>query len=343
MLINALTPPTLARHPYNPLKTLSHAYADAPSGQVTLSRTTVLTLSGWSNTQFSYWARRAEAISVLAMHDTRLRTVATALQRRLQSSGLAEAVADADAPSSSQPRATPARIDFGGPTHEEQLDPEEWVRTYVTGKGLDVIIDEVKKRTGVSPFLRGKHSSLDPFGTVSVDGEGDGTRSKAVVYMPTFQAEQYVHEVPAAPPAADPFGARRAGKRKASSPPHGESEGEDAWPSVASDVSGEDAMSFRTSSSRTHSASPPLYGAPPPHHHHGQVPHPSVPFDRAMAHARLQLQYIDVATHPQQQHSPPQMHLAKKRRLAPAPADSIPRSLATDPLSIYHNHHLQTG
>ena len=33
----------------------------------------------------------------------------------------------------------------------------------VTGKGLDLIIDEVKERTGASPFIHGKHSSLDPF------------------------------------------------------------------------------------------------------------------------------------------------------------------------------------
>jgi len=43
----------------------------------------------------------------------------------------------------------------------------------VTGKGLDLIIDEVKERTGASPFIHGKHSSLDPF-TV-IDNLPDGT------------------------------------------------------------------------------------------------------------------------------------------------------------------------
>ena len=43
----------------------------------------------------------------------------------------------------------------------------------VTGKGLDLIIDEVKERTGASPFIHGKHSSLDPFSLV--DNLPDGT------------------------------------------------------------------------------------------------------------------------------------------------------------------------
>lgn len=43
----------------------------------------------------------------------------------------------------------------------------------VTGKGLDLIIDEVKERTGASPFIHGKHSSLDPFALV--DNLPDGT------------------------------------------------------------------------------------------------------------------------------------------------------------------------
>lgn len=330
---------TFVPHPYNPLKTLSHAYEPAPSGQVTLSRTTVLTLSGWSNTQFSYWARRAEAISVLGMHDGRLRTVALALQRRLQSQGLLEVV-DASAPSSSQQSHHP-RVNFDASSRED-LDPEEWVRTYVTGKGLDVIIDEVKKRTGVSPFLRGKHSSLDPFGTVSVDAEADGNGRKAVVYMPTFQAEKYVHEVPA---EVDPnalsgmIGSKKAGKRKASSPSRTESEGEDTWHSPGSDLSGEDAMSVNTASSRMQSASPPLYSTVqdlPGGHFAG--------FDMPVSQARMYtLDGSDLQrSAPSHPHSSPYARPpAKKRRLAPAP-DSITRDVVSEPLRIYHNH-LQTG
>ena len=337
------------RHPYNPLKTLSHAYEAAPSGQVTLSRTTVLTLSGWSNTQFSYWARRAEAISVLGMHDGRLRTVALALQRRLQSQGLLEVV-DASAPSSSQQQQQHShhhpRVNFDAASRED-LDPEEWVRTYVTGKGLDVIIDEVKKRTGVSPFLRGKHSSLDPFGTVSVDADGDGSGGrKAVVYMPTFQAEKYVHEVPAeVDPAAlsGMIGSKKAGKRKASSPP---SEGEDAWHSMGSDMSvsgAEDAMSVKTSSSRMQSASPPLYS--PAQDLPGGAYPSAGGFELAVSHSRFYTldgsgPQRSAPSHPQpsQYARPP----AKKRRLAPAPSDSIARNDTSEPLRIYHNH-LQTG
>lgn len=51
------------------------------------------------------------------------------------------------------------------------------------GKGLDTIIDEVKKRSGASQFIRGKHASLDPFGKVLGDdyahGLGDLTQGLA--------------------------------------------------------------------------------------------------------------------------------------------------------------------
>jgi len=61
--------------------------------------------SGWSNTQFSYWARRAEAISVLGQYDERLLSVGKALKHRLRG----------------------AATD----THEEHLDAQS-----ITGKGL---------------------------------------------------------------------------------------------------------------------------------------------------------------------------------------------------------------
>ncbi|KAG8824496.1 hypothetical protein FRB91_010248 [Serendipita sp. 411] len=130
-------------HPYNPHKTLSHGFDKAPSGRVTLSRSTVLALSGWSNTQFSYWARRSEAIGVLACHDHRLRMVANAFSHRLNGAKILDEVAAVEG---------------------------------VTGKGLDIIIDEVKERTGASPFIHGKHSSLDPF--TIIETLPDGTRAE---------------------------------------------------------------------------------------------------------------------------------------------------------------------
>ncbi|KAJ1310294.1 hypothetical protein OPQ81_007034 [Rhizoctonia solani] len=142
---------TFVPHPYNPIKSLSHPYSEAPSGSVTLTRNTVLALSGWSNTQFSYWARRAEAVSVLASHDDRLRAVANALERRLH------------------PHKYP-----GSPIEEE----------HVTGKGLDAIVDDVKKRTGASQFLRGKHSSLDPFSTVSLGADSSSDDADDVTQSP---------------------------------------------------------------------------------------------------------------------------------------------------------------
>jgi hypothetical protein len=56
----------------------------------------------------------------------------------------------------------------------------------VTGKGLDALIDAVKRRTGASPFLRGKHASLDPFGAPG--GDRGAAPAAAPVYHPTFQA-----------------------------------------------------------------------------------------------------------------------------------------------------------
>lgn len=274
------------------------------------------------------------------MHDGRLRTVALALQRRLQSQGLLEVV-DASAPSSSQQQSHLPRVNFDAASRED-LDPEEWVRTYVTGKGLDVIIDEVKKRTGVSPFLRGKHSSLDPFGTVSVDADAENGGRKAVVYMPTFQAEKYVHEVPVeVDPAAlsGMIGSKKAGKRKASSPLRTESEGEDAWQSAGSDV---DAMSVKTSSSRMQSASPPLHS---PAQDLPGGGFPSVGFELPVSHSRIYTLDGSGPQRPAPSHAHPSPYArpaVKKRRLAPAPSDSIARNVPSDPLRIYHNH-LQTG
>lgn len=264
------------------------------------------------------------------MHDQRLRTVATALQRRLRSSGLSDIFADPSSPSSSNsPHST---VDFDRLSRGVENDPEEWVKLYITGKGLDVIIDDVKKRTGVSPFLRGKHSSLDPFGTVSVETDGPSGGRKAPVYMPTFQAEQYVHEVPA---ELDPnalsgmIGAKRAVKRKASSPPH-DAESDDCWQSI----SDEDNMSLKTPSTRTHSASPPLIHPPDELLQNGSA---------LGYNSHYHSDYVDHNIH--RALPPYPLHLAhpnKKRRIAPAPPPAMLGDIIAEPLRLYHNH-LQTG
>lgn len=185
---------TYVPHPYNPLKSLTHLFSNCPAGFVTLTRSTILVLSGWSNTQFSYWARRSEGISVLAAHDDRLHAVAVALDRRLKEGGvLIDAVEDGE---------TYGKYSEGSPT--------------VTGKGLDIIIEQVKKRTGLSPFLRGKHSSLDPFGSTNSDKDtGPGSpqnASSAPVYMPTFQAMEYTHSPAIA--LSDSTSTRRSKKKR---------------------------------------------------------------------------------------------------------------------------------
>jgi hypothetical protein len=174
-------------HPYNPFKSLTHPYPDCPAGHVTLTRAAVLALSGWSNTQFSYWARRAEAICVLAPHDKTLYQVAVALDRRLRPLVAApryDASPDSAYPSpvSSLSSLTPTSPTSASPPPAFQEPPEP----NVTGKGLDALIDSVKRRTGASPFLRGKHASLDPFGAPG--GDRGVAPAAAPVYHPTFQA-----------------------------------------------------------------------------------------------------------------------------------------------------------
>ncbi|KAL4067871.1 hypothetical protein J3A83DRAFT_3764734 [Scleroderma citrinum] len=185
---------TYVPHPYNPLKSLTHLFPACPLGFVTLTRSTILVLSGWSNTQFSYWARRSEGISVLAAHDDRLHTVGVALDKRLREGGvLIDTMEDGE---------TYGKYSEGSPN--------------VTGKGLDIIIEQVKKRTGRSPFLRGKHSSLDPFGSTNSDKDtGPGPLQgvpAAPVYMPTFQAMEYTHSPAIAP--SDSVSTRRPKKKR---------------------------------------------------------------------------------------------------------------------------------
>ncbi|KII88603.1 hypothetical protein PLICRDRAFT_41790 [Plicaturopsis crispa FD-325 SS-3] len=170
---------TYVPHPYNPLKSLTHPFPAAPSGTVCLTRSTILALSGWSNTQFSYWARRAEAVSVLGSRDERLSAVAVALQHRLNGS----------------PPASPRSPDddaYSPSTTSSDRDHD--YDANVTGKGLDAIIDDVKKRTGASQFLRGKHCSLDPFGSPS--GDDAHPLDSAAPITQTFQATEYTHSPP---------------------------------------------------------------------------------------------------------------------------------------------------
>jgi len=174
-------------HPYNPFKSLTHSFPDCPAGHVTLTRAAVLALSGWSNTQFSYWARRAEAICVLAPHDKTLYEVAVALDRRLRPlvaapryDGSADSAYPSPASSLSSLTSSSPSSASPPPSFHEPPEPN------VTGKGLDALIDAVKRRTGASPFLRGKHASLDPFGAPG--GDRGVAPAAAPVYHPTFQA-----------------------------------------------------------------------------------------------------------------------------------------------------------
>jgi hypothetical protein len=65
----------------------------------------------------------------------------------------------------------------------------------VTGKGLDFIIDEVKERTGASPFIHGKHSSLDPF--TIVDTLPNGTPADPNGPWVDYTAQASSHYIPA--------------------------------------------------------------------------------------------------------------------------------------------------
>ena len=146
----------------------------------------MLALSGWSNTQFSYWARRAEAICVLAPHDKTLYQVAVALDRRLRP--LVAAPRYDGSPDSAYPSPTSSLSSLSASPSSASPPPsfQDPPEPNVTGKGLDALIDAVKRRTGASPFLRGKHASLDPFGAPG--GDRGVAPAAAPVYHPTFQA-----------------------------------------------------------------------------------------------------------------------------------------------------------
>lgn len=186
-----------------------------------MTRATVLALSGWSNTQFSYWARRIEAISVLAPHDEQLRAVAAELEWRLKGNNEAEIECD-DTNSSLRGRSeTPMSLNSAsGSSSSSQIRLESQQAQGVTGKGLDVIIEAVKRRTGASQFLRGKHSSLDPFGTIHSEIESKvGPEIPAPVYTPTFQAVEYSHTLPPSNPEQQGTKKKDRGKRERNANP----------------------------------------------------------------------------------------------------------------------------
>lgn len=145
-----------------------------------VTRASVLALCQWSNTQFAYWSRRSEAVSVLACHDSGLRDLFYVLYQRLYqrdppahafaiSSPPASASWSSAASSSGSPppyNATPAYQPSNRLPASDVIENERRLRVArsFTGKGLDGMIADIKKRTGASQFLRGRQSSLDPFG-----------------------------------------------------------------------------------------------------------------------------------------------------------------------------------
>ncbi len=280
---------------------------------------------------------------MLAMHDDRLRTAATALQQRLRRLGLVGSPSSSSSPSDSSASSESSSRNSQSPSDSEESDAEEWARLYVTGKGLDVIIDEVKKRTDVSPFLRGKHSSLDPFGTTNGDGTGD---NKVAVYMPTFQAEKYVHEVPVgstSAKASDTEG-KKSVKRKVMSPaPTSESNASSSMGSESGEStsswqdawSTEDILRFTipVPSHHTQGSPPPAYSAEDPNA--GFLPGHTLSDPLQHPHS---MNSLSSALH--YEFAPPP--LPKKRRLAPAPASSLEEAYAAEALRLYHQQrHLQ--
>ena len=59
----------------------------------------------------------------------------------------------------------------------------------VTGKGIDALIDTVKRQTGMQPYVRGKHASLDAFCAAEL-----GPAHTQPPAFATFQPHMYSHE-----------------------------------------------------------------------------------------------------------------------------------------------------
>ncbi|KAI0316690.1 hypothetical protein OF83DRAFT_1084104 [Amylostereum chailletii] len=181
---------TMLPNPYLKQKYADHSFDDSSKGHVILTRPTVLALCGWSNTQFSYWARRVEAIAVLAPYDELLQKVKNALLRRLQPStppdspdGITGAHTHPSPSTPISPLTEPLSVAGVGNTASLLTDcPVDGSEPSVTGKGLDQRIQDVTKRTGASPFRQGKHATLEPF---------DAPESASAAYQPLFQAQMY--------------------------------------------------------------------------------------------------------------------------------------------------------
>ena len=132
-------------------------------------------------------ARCAEAICVLAPHDKTLYQVTVALDRRLRP--LVAAPRYDGSPDSAYPSPVSSLSSLTSTSPTSASPPpafQEPPEPNVTGKGLDALIESVKRRTGASPFIRGKHPSLDPFGAPG--GDHGIAPAAAPVYHPTFQA-----------------------------------------------------------------------------------------------------------------------------------------------------------
>lgn len=124
---------------------------------------------------------------MLAPHDKTLYQVAVALDRRLRP--LVAAPRYDGSPDSAYPSPVSSLSSLASTSPTSASPPpvfQEPPEPNVTGKGLDALIDSVKRRTGASPFLRGKHASLDPFGAPG--GDRGVAPAAAPVYHPTFQA-----------------------------------------------------------------------------------------------------------------------------------------------------------
>lgn len=181
-----------------------------------MSRECVLGIVGWSHTQQSYWTRRIEGISVLETLDERLHVVADRFRRKLSEIGInvetpAQPTFSREGKSDDELKKLPPDLAAYESESEHEAAVDDWIRQYVSGKGLDEWVKEVEARTGVSRYLRGIHSCWAPFGTKPESDAAVKRRRKgrSSVYTQTFQAKSYVHEEVPAPPAVAKFSARR--------------------------------------------------------------------------------------------------------------------------------------
>lgn len=193
-------------NPYHPLKAESHRYPPAPDGVVHVTRASVLSLCQWSNTQFAYWSRRSEAVSVLACHDAGLRDLFYVLYQRLYQRDPPSHAFSMSSPSTSASWSSAASSAGSPPpihstyaqtaqckSHHEvdaaEIERRLRVARSFTGKGLDGLIAEIKKRSGASQFLRGRQSSLDPFGA-HLEHDGSSYDPNWPVVMPSVHGKQ---------------------------------------------------------------------------------------------------------------------------------------------------------